>query len=97
VPEARWPRPARGYPDTPTKGGAISGLDQKDAKIFHAGTARKGGRIVAEGGRVLGVAALGKTIAQAQRAAYRAVDEIGFPTGFCRRDIGWREIARLKG
>jgi phosphoribosylamine--glycine ligase len=88
---------AKGYPGTPKKGGAISGLDRKGARIFQAGTARKGGKLVADGGRVLGVAALGKTVAAAQRAAYRAVDDIDFPTGFCRRDIGRREIARLEG
>jgi len=85
---------AEGYPGTPKKGGAITGLDAQDAMIFQAGTARKDGKIVADGGRVLGVAALGKTVADAQRAAYRAVDSVHFPTGFCRRDIGWREIAR---
>ena len=88
---------AKGYPGTPKKGGTISGLDQKGAKFFHAGTTRIGSKLVADGGRVLGVAALGKTVAEAQRAAYRAVDAVHFPTGFCRRDIGWREIARLKG
>jgi phosphoribosylamine--glycine ligase len=88
---------ANGYPGTPTKSGAISGLDQKGARIFQAGTARRDGKLVADGGRVLGVAALGKTVAEAQRAAYRAIDGVDFPTGFCRRDIGWREIARLKG
>jgi phosphoribosylamine--glycine ligase len=88
---------AKGYPGPPRKGGAISGLDRKGAKVFHAGTARRNGRLVAAGGRVLGVAARGKTVAAAQRAAYRAVDAISFPGGFCRRDIGWREIARLKG
>ena len=88
---------AKGYPGTPKKGGSISGLDQKGAKVFQAGTARRNGRLVADGGRVLGVAACGKTVANAQRAAYRAIDAISFPTGFCRRDIGWREIARLKG
>jgi phosphoribosylamine--glycine ligase len=88
---------AKGYPGTARKGGAISGLDQKGARIFHAGTARENGRLVAAGGRVLGVAARGRTVAAAQRAAYRAVDAIHFPTGFCRRDIGRREIARLKG
>jgi phosphoribosylamine--glycine ligase len=88
---------AEGYPGTPKKGGAISGLDQKGAKVFQAGTAQKGGKLVAAGGRVLGVAALGKTVAEAQRAAYRAIDGIAFPSGFCRHDIGWREIARLKG
>jgi len=88
---------ARGYPGPPEKGGAIAGLDQPGAEIFHAGTARKGSKLVADGGRVLGVAALGKDVAEARRAAYRAVDAIDFPTGFCRRDIGWREIARRKG
>jgi phosphoribosylamine--glycine ligase len=88
---------AKGYPGTPKKGGAISGLAQKGAHIFQAGTALKRGRLVADGGRVLGVAARGRTVALARRAAYRAVDRIDFPSGFCRRDIGWREIARLKG
>jgi phosphoribosylamine--glycine ligase len=88
---------ARGYPGAPERGGAIAGLDRAGAEIFHAGTARKGGRLVADGGRVLGVAARGKNVAEAARAAYRAVDAIDFPTGFCRRDIGWREIARRKG
>jgi phosphoribosylamine---glycine ligase len=88
---------AQGYPGSPKKGGAIAGLDLKGAKIFHAGTARKAGKLVADGGRVLGVAALGKTVVEAKRAAYRAIDKISFPTGFCRRDIGWREIQRLKG
>ena len=85
---------ARGYPGTPTTGGAIAGLDAGDARIFQAGTALKGGKLVAAGGRVLGVAARGPTVADAQAAAYRAVDRVDFPTGFCRRDIGWREIAR---
>ncbi|HST37420.1 MAG TPA: phosphoribosylamine--glycine ligase [Allosphingosinicella sp.] len=88
---------AKGYPGTPEKGGAISGLDQPGVKIFQAGTAAQGGTLVADGGRVLGVTALGKTVAAARAAAYRAVDGISFPGGFCRRDIGWREIARLKG
>ena len=85
---------AEGYPGTPKKGGAIFGLEQEGARIFQAGTARREGRLVADGGRVLGVAALGRTVAEAQRAAYRAVDGVDFPTGFYRRDIGWREIAR---
>jgi phosphoribosylamine--glycine ligase len=88
---------AKGYPGTPKTGGAISGLDAPDAIVFHAATAGKGKKLVAAGGRVLGVAARGSTVAEAQRAAYRAVDSIRFPGGFCRRDIGWREIARLKG
>jgi len=88
---------AEGYPDAPRTGGTISGLDQPGAKIFHAGTALKDGKLVSSGGRVLGVTARGKSVAEAQRAAYAAVDGIDFPTGFCRRDIGWREIARNKG
>ena len=90
---------AKGYPGTPRRGGTISGLEEAEAtgaKVFHAGTARKGRRLVADGGRVLNVTARGKSVPIAQRAAYRAVDAIHFPTGFCRRDIGWREVARLK-
>ena len=87
---------AQGYPGTPRKGGIVAGLDRPEAEIFQAGTALKEGRLVAAGGRVLGVAARGADVADAQRAAYRAVDSIHFPTGFCRRDIGWREIARLR-
>ena len=90
---------AKGYPAAPSKGGAISGLEQAEAtgaKVFQAGTASDGNRLVADGGRVLAVTACGKTLLDAQRAAYRAVDAIHFPSGFCRRDIGWREAARLK-
>ncbi len=85
---------AKGYPGTPARGGAISGLDVPGAVVFQAGTALREGALVAAGGRVLGVAASGGTVADAQRAAYAAVDAIHFPDGFCRRDIGWREIAR---
>jgi len=85
---------AKGYPGRPEKGGAIFGLDIAGAEIFQAGTALEKGKLVASGGRVLGVAARGPTVAEAQRAAYRAVGAIDFPGGFCRRDIGWREIAR---
>jgi phosphoribosylamine--glycine ligase len=88
---------AKGYPGTPEKGGAIAGLDQEGAIVFHAGTALEDGRLVAEGGRVLGVTARAPSVVEAQRAAYAAVDGIDFPSGFCRRDIGWREIARLEG
>jgi phosphoribosylamine--glycine ligase len=91
---------AKGYPGTPEKGDAIAGLDRAEAegaRIFQAGTALKGSKLVAAGGRVLGVAARGMDVAQAQAAAYRALDAIDFPSGFARRDIGWREIARLKG
>ena len=88
---------AKGYPGTPEKGGAIAGIEAAEAggaRVFHAGTAEKDGAIMANGGRVLNVTATGATVGEAQAAAYRAVDAIDFPTGFCRRDIGWREVAR---
>ena len=88
---------ANGYPGTPEKGGAIGGIaaaEATGARVFHAGTALTDGQLVANGGRVLNVTALGPTVAEAQAAAYRAVDALDFPTGFCRRDIGWREVAR---
>jgi len=86
---------ADGYPGTPRAGGTISGLDQDGATVFQAGTALREGRLVAAGGRVLGVGARAATVAEAQAAAYRAADGIDFADGFCRRDIGWREVARL--
>jgi len=85
---------ANGYPGTPETGGAIDLSAVDDAKVFQAGTKRVDGQLFAAGGRVLAVTATGPTVAAAQAAAYRAVDAIDFPTGFCRRDIGWREIAR---
>jgi phosphoribosylamine--glycine ligase len=87
---------AKGYPGTPEKGGAIdlSGVEPGAAKVFHAGTALKDGTLVASGGRVLAVTATGAGVTEAQANAYAAVDAIRFPTGFCRRDIGWREVAR---
>jgi len=85
---------AEGYPGAPKKGGAIAGLGVSGAKVFHAGTRLVDGRLVADGGRVLGVTAGGGSVAAARDAAYAAVDAIDFPDGFCRRDIGWREIAR---
>ena len=88
---------AKGYPGTPEKGGAIRLPDGLDAMVFHAGTAIEAGQLIANGGRVLNVTARGSTVTQAQAAAYAAVDAIDFPTGFCRRDIGWREVAREKG
>ena len=91
---------ARGYPDTPAKGGAIGGLEAAQAagaKVFHAGTALEGGQLVANGGRVLNVTARGASVSEAQARAYHAVDAIDFPDGFCRRDIGWREVAREAG
>ena len=89
---------AKGYPGAYQKGTTIGGLDEAaksdGVTIFHAGTAAKDGKIVATGGRVLGIAATGKTVTAAQKRAYRAVDEIVWPEGFCRRDIGWRAVAR---
>lgn len=89
---------AKGYPGTPEKGGTIdlSGAEAGGAKIFHAGTALKDGVLVANGGRVLNVTAMGNSATEAQRIAYEAVEKISFPTGFCRRDIGWREVVREK-
>jgi phosphoribosylamine--glycine ligase len=88
---------ANGYPGTPEAGGAIDGIAEAEAtgaKVFQAGTRASGAGIVAAGGRVLAVTGLGDTIGSARDAAYRGVDAIRFPSGFCRRDIGWREIAR---
>ncbi len=87
---------ARGYPGTPEKGSPITIGDVGDARIFHAGTVVKDGQLVANGGRVLNVTARGASVGAAQVAAYAAVDAIDFPGGFCRRDIGWREVAREK-
>jgi phosphoribosylamine--glycine ligase len=88
---------ANGYPGTPEKGGAIEGIEAAErngARVFQAGTAMREGRLVASGGRVLAVTATGASVAEAQRNAYAAIDQIGFPTGFCRHDIGWREVER---
>jgi phosphoribosylamine--glycine ligase len=87
---------ANGYPGTPEKGGRIEGVGEiRDAKVFHAGTALYEGSLVASGGRVLNVTARGADVRAARDAAYAAAGAIGFPTGFYRRDIGWREIERL--
>jgi phosphoribosylamine--glycine ligase len=86
----------KGYPGSYGKGSAIGNLDKAgegdDVEIFHAGTALKDGKLVANGGRVLNVSALGKDAAAAQRRAYQAVDLVDWPDGFCRRDIGWRAV-----
>ncbi len=91
---------AAGYPGTPEKGSKISNMREAEkggAKIFHAGTAVVDGKLVASGGRVLNVTALGDNTTEAQARAYEAVDKIIFEGGFCRRDIGWREVEREGG
>jgi phosphoribosylamine--glycine ligase len=87
-----------GYPGDYRKGTEIRGLEAAGAiegvEIFHAGMERRDGRLLATGGRVLNVSARGRTVAEAQARAYAAIDRIDWPEGFCRRDIGWRAIAR---
>ena len=88
---------ASGYPGTPKAGGAIDAIDAAEATgavVFQAGTKMEDDQLVASGGRVLAVTASAASVGEAQAAAYRAVDAIRFPDGFCRRDIGWREVAR---
>jgi phosphoribosylamine--glycine ligase len=89
---------AKGYPGTPDRGGAIDlgEAEARGARVFHAGTAKHGGTLVANGGRVLNVTAMGETVREARAAAYAAVDAIAAPSLFCRRDIGWREMARAR-
>jgi phosphoribosylamine--glycine ligase len=92
---------ARGYPGEYLRGSAIAGLDAagqvEGVEIFHAGTKASGGKILANGGRVLNVSARAKTVTEAQARAYRAIDRIEWPEGFCRRDIGWQAVKREKG
>jgi len=92
---------AKGYPGDYAKDTEIRGLEAARAvpgvEIFHAGTRRDGNRLLAAGGRVLGVTARGKTVAEAQARAYDAVRAIDWPGGFYRTDIGWRAVAREKG
>jgi phosphoribosylamine--glycine ligase len=89
---------ASGYPDDYRKGSEIRGLAAaakvEGVEIFHAGTALEGDRVLANGGRVLNITAVGPTVEAARARAYRAVDLIDWPEGFCRRDIAWRAIAR---
>lgn len=103
---AKWdPSPAlcvvmagEGYPGTPKKGQEIKGLGAASnvagVTVFHAGTKRDGEKIIANGGRVLGVTASGATVKDAQARAYEAIAQIDWPEGFCRTDIGWRAIER---
>ena len=84
---------ARGYPETPVKGGIIAGLEPEDpdVTVFHAGTALRDGVLTANGGRVLNVTARGATLAEARTRAYATIDRIRWADGFCRRDIGAKE------
>ncbi|MFY9894473.1 MAG: phosphoribosylamine--glycine ligase [Xanthobacteraceae bacterium] len=89
---------ARGYPGSYAKGSVIDGLDDAatvtGVEIFHAGTKTEGGRILANGGRVLNVSALGGTVREARARAYEAISRIRWPEGFYRHDIGWRAVER---
>ncbi len=87
----------RGYPGSYPKGTRIAPLPQgtEDSLIFHAGTgADEAGNLIATGGRVLTVVGFGDSVTQAKRAAYAQVDRVDWPEGYCRRDIGWRALAR---
>lgn len=89
---------SNGYPGSYEKGSMIQKLEEAEhvapfVKVFHAGTAVDAdGNFIATGGRVLGVTAKGKDLAEARDRAYQAVDEINWPGGFYRRDIGWRAL-----
>ena len=89
---------AQGYPGAFERGSEIRGLAEAEALddvlVFHAGTRADGGRLLANGGRVLNVTAIGRTVAEAQKRAYAAVAKIEWPQGFCRRDIGWRALKK---
>ncbi len=90
---------AKGYPGDYVKNTEIKGFDSANAvegvTVFHAGTKlADGGRVLSTGGRVLGVTAMAPTVAEAQKRAYRGVDALDWPDGFCRRDIGWRAVGR---
>ena len=94
---------SEGYPGDYEKGTEIKGIDtamaaDENVMVFHAGTGRdETGKLLATGGRVLNVTARGATVKDAQTRAYAAIDRIDWPKGFCRRDIGWRAVAREEG
>jgi len=87
---------AQGYPGEYAKGSEIRGLEgcaaDSSHMVFHAGTRAEGGRVLANGGRVLNVTARGASLAEARARAYNMLDQIDWPEGFCRRDIGWRAL-----
>jgi len=90
---------AKGYPDNPSRGSEIKGLDRAAAsdpsvKIFHAGTKRQDGKLLADGGRVLDIVGMGATLAEARERAYAVAARIDWPEGFFRHDIGWRALKR---
>lgn len=92
---------SNGYPGSYQNNTVIRGVDKANAMpdtvVFHAGTAiNPAGDLVSHGGRVLGVTSFAPTMVEAQQKAYAAIDQIDWPEGFCRHDIGWREIARQK-
>ena len=88
----------KGYPGDYGKGSRIEGLAEAEGvegvEIFHAGTKMQDGHLVANGGRVLNVCALGASVSEARARAYAAVGKIRWPEGFCRSDIGWRAVER---
>jgi phosphoribosylamine--glycine ligase len=91
---------AGGYPDNYARGKVISGLGTsvpEGCKVFHAGTQLKDRQVLSNGGRVLCATALGTTVAEAQAKAYQVVDQISWDGMYCRRDIGWRAVAREQG
>jgi phosphoribosylamine---glycine ligase len=92
---------AKGYPGDYVRGTVIEGLADaaavEDVEIFHAGTKAEGGRILANGGRVLNISATGQTVREAQARAYAAIARIRWPEGFYRRDIGLRAVERERG
>jgi phosphoribosylamine--glycine ligase len=89
---------AKGYPGAVQRGTPIRGVEKAaampDVMVFHAGTARADGALVANGGRVLAITGLGANVAEAKARAYAAVAAIDWPEGFCRSDIGWRAVRR---
>ncbi|MEE8439071.1 MAG: phosphoribosylamine--glycine ligase [Micropepsaceae bacterium] len=89
---------SRGYPGSYEKGSEIRGLAEAgkipNVQIFQAGTEERNGKILAVGGRVLNICALGHDVSEAQSRAYEALSHVDWPNGFCRHDIGWRAIAR---